>query len=52
MRNVTVKINYNRFSFGDDLVEAVKFADIAAKTTDSDDCEVTIFIEHEKEDPS
>lgn len=49
-RKVTVKINYCRFDFGDDVQEAVDFADTAARTADRDDKDVQILIDYEREE--
>lgn len=49
-RKVTVKVNYCRFDFGDDVQEAVKFADTAARTADRDDSDVQILIDYEEEE--
>ena len=49
-KSVTVKINYTRFEFGEDLQGAVTFADTAAKTLDKDDREVAVYIDYEEEE--
>lgn len=41
-RDVVVKVSYCRFYFGEDICEAVKFADMAAKTSDKEDREITM----------
>lgn len=49
-RDVVVKIGYNRFCFGEDINEAVKFADMAAKTSDKEDREITISVDYVEEE--
>lgn len=49
-RDVVVKISYCRFHFGEDVCEAVKFADAAARTADKDDREITISINYVEDD--
>lgn len=49
-RDVVVKVSYCRFYFGEDICEAVKFADMAAKTSDKEDREITISVDYVEEE--
>lgn len=49
-REVTVKINYCKFYFGQDVNAAVSFADTAAETADRTDNDVFIGINYKKDD--